>query len=243
MTQLVLLRHGESISNRDGYFTGWNDVALSPRGEVEAERAGRLLKKAGCEFDMCFTSELRRATDTLHIVLSAMGLNGLTIQQSWRLNERHYGALEGIQRFSAIRKFGIWPILDSQLRFTAPPPPLDPSDVRCPGNQLRYSDIDKKELPLAESMQQTLLRMLPYWQETIVPEIQHGKRLLIVSHQHVLRALIMQLDGLSVAKLMTLSIATGRPLIYQLNDKLDPVQHYYADRQPQSKTFSTSPVP
>lgn len=132
MIQLVLLRHGESISNRDGYFTGWNDVALSPRGEEEAERAGRLLKKAGCEFDMCFTSELRRATDTLHIVLSAMGLNGLTTQQSWRLNERHYGALEGIQRFSAIRKFGIWPILDSQLRFTAPPPLARPQRCALP---------------------------------------------------------------------------------------------------------------
>lgn len=231
MTQLVLLRHGESISNRDGHFTGWNDVELSHQGEGEAEAAGRLLKKTGCEFDICFTSELRRATDTLHIVLSAMGLNGLTIRQSWRLNERHYGALEGMHRFSAIRKFGIWPILDSQLRFTASPPPLDPSDARYPGNQLRYSDIDKRELPFAESMQQTLSRVLPYWQETILPEIQQGKRVLIVSHQHVLRTLIMQLDRLSVTQLMTLSIATGRPLVYELDDKLDPVQHYYADCQ------------
>lgn len=231
MTQLVLLRHGESISNRDGHFTGWNDVALSRRGEQEAERAGLLLKETGCEFDMCFTSELRRATDTLRIVLSAMELNGLTIRQSWRLNERHYGALEGIHRFSAIRKFGIWPILGSQLRFTAIPPPLDPNDARYPGNQLRYSDIDKKELPFAESMQQAFLRVLPYWQETIMPEIQQGKRLLIVSHQHVLRTLMMQLDGLSIAQLMALSISTGRPLIYELDDKLNPVKHYYVDRQ------------
>ena len=231
MTQLVLLRHGESISNRDGCFTGWDDVALSHRGEQEAERAGLLLKETGCEFDMCFTSELRRATETLRIVLSAMGLNGLPIRQSWRLNERHYGALEGINRFNAIRKFGIWPILGSQLRFTASPPPLDPSDARYPGNQLRYSDIDRRELPLAESMQQTLSRVLPYWQEIILPEIQQGKRVLIVSHQHVLRTLIVQLDRLSVTQLMTLSVATGRPLVYELDDKLDPVQHYYADCQ------------
>jgi 2,3-bisphosphoglycerate-dependent phosphoglycerate mutase len=231
MTQLVLLRHGESISNRDGCFTGWDDVALSHRGEQEAERAGLLLKETGCEFDMCFTSELRRATETLRIVLSAMGLNGLPIRQSWRLNERHYGALEGLSRFNAIRKFGIWPIRGSQLRFTASPPPLDPGDARYPGNQLRYSDIDKRELPLAESMQQTLSRVLPYWQEIILPEIKQGKRVLIVSHQHVLRTLIMQLDRLSVTQLMTLSIATGRPLVYELDDKLDPVQHYYADCQ------------
>lgn len=231
MIQLVLLRHGESISNRDKYFTGWNDVALSHRGEQEAERAGRLLKEAGCGFDMCFTSELRRATDTLHIVLSTMGLNGLTTQQSWRLNERHYGALEGVHRVNAIGKFGIWPVLGPQLRFTAIPPPLGPNDARCPGNQLRYSDVDKKELPLAESMQQTLIRVLPYWRETIVPEIQRGKRVLIVSHRHVLRSLMMQLDGLSVSQLMKLSIATGRPLVYDLDDKLGPVQHYYADRQ------------
>ena len=178
-------------------------LTLSHRGEQEAERAGLLLKETGCEFDMCFTSELRRATETLRIVLSAMGLNGLPIRQSWRLNERHYGALEGISRFNAIRKFGIWPILGSQLRFTASPPPLDPSDARYPGNQLRYSDIDKRELPLAESMQQTLSRVLPYWQEIILPEIKQGKRVLIVSHQHVLRTLIMQLDRLSVTQLIS----------------------------------------
>ncbi|SCY61248.1 2,3-diphosphoglycerate-dependent phosphoglycerate mutase [Nitrosospira sp. Nsp13] len=231
MIQLVLLRHGESISNRDGYFTGWNDVALSHRGEHQAEQAGRLLKEAGCEFDICFTSELRRATDTSRIVLSAMGLDGLTTRQSWRLNERHYGALEGVHRINAIGKFGIWPVLSPQLRFTAVPPPLGPDDARCPRNQPRYSDVDKNELPLAESMQQTHSRVLPYWQETIVPEILRGKRVLVVSHRHVLRSLMMQLDGLSVSQLMKLSIATGRPLVYNLDHELGPVQHYYADRQ------------
>ena len=230
MTQLVLLRHGESISNRDGYFTGWNDVALSQRGEHQAEQAGRLLKETGCEFDICFTSELRRATDTLRILLSSMGLDKVTTRQSWRLNERHYGALEGVHRINAIGKFGIWPVLGPQLRFTAIPPPLRPGDARCPGNQLRYSDVDKNELPLSESMQQTFARVLPYWQETIAPELLRGKRVLVVSHRHVLRSLIMQLDGLSVAQLMKLTVATGRPLVYNLDHKLDPVQHYYADR-------------
>lgn len=231
MTQLVLLRHGESVSNRDGHFTGWNDVELSPRGELEAERAGLLLKEMGFKFDLCFTSELKRATDTLRIVLSAMGLDKIAVRRSWRLNERHYGALEGIDPLSAIRKFGVRPILDSQLRFNSPPPPLDPLDVRSPGNQPRYSCIDQSELPLAESMQQALLRVLPYWQEAIVPEVRNGKRVLIVAHKHILRALIMQLDSLSIIQLIKLSIANGRPLVYELDDKLNPVRHYYADRR------------
>ncbi|MDE2366341.1 MAG: 2,3-bisphosphoglycerate-dependent phosphoglycerate mutase [Betaproteobacteria bacterium] len=238
MTQLVLLRHGESISNRDGHFTGWNDVELSPKGKLEAERAGLLLKETGFKFDMCFTSELKRAIDTLRIVLSAMGLDEVAVRRSWRLNERHYGALEGIGPLSAIRKFGVRPILDSQLRFDSPPPPLDPRDARSPGNQLRYSGIDQSELPLAESMQQALQRVLPYWRETIAPEIRHGKRILIVAHKHILRALIMQLDGLSIAQLIKLSVANGRPLIYELDDKLNPIRHYYADRRDNPKSRS-----
>ncbi|SHL25088.1 phosphoglycerate mutase [Nitrosospira sp. Nsp11] len=231
MTQLVLLRHGESISNRDGCFTGWNDVALTPRGEQEAEQAGRLLRETGYKFDVCFTSELQRATETLRIVLKAMGVDQSAVRRSWRLNERHYGALEGIDPLKAIRKFGVWPILGSQLRFDARPPPLDPCDARFPGNQLRYSNIDRQELPLTESMQEALLRVLPYWEEVILPEIRQGKRVLIVAHKHILRALVMQLDDLSIVQLIKLSIATGRPLVYELDDKLSPVRHYYADHQ------------
>jgi 2,3-bisphosphoglycerate-dependent phosphoglycerate mutase len=231
MIQLVLLRHGQSISNREGCFTGWNDAALTPRGEQEAENAGHLLKDAGYTFDMCFTSVLKRATDTQRIVLSTMGLDEIPISQSWRLNERHYGALEGINRWSAMRKFGVFPILNTQLRFQASPPPLDPSDVRCPSNQTRYSGIDKQELPRAESMHQVLLRVLPYWRQTIAPEIQQGKKVLIVSHQHTLRSLMMQLDHLSFIRLVMLSVDTGRPLVYELDDNLDPVRHYYADHQ------------
>lgn len=235
MMQLVLLRHGQSTSNRERCFTGWNDAALTPRGEQEAENAGHLLKDAGYTFDMCFTSVLKRATDTQRIVLSRMGLDEIPLRQSWRLNERHYGALEGINRWSAIRKFGVCPILNTQLRFNSSPPPLDPADVRCPVNQPRYSSIDKGELPLAESMQQVVLRMLPYWREIIVPEIQHGKRILIVSHQHVLRSLMMQLDHLSFVQLVTVSVGTGRPLVYELDDNLNPVRHYYVNHEGANK--------
>ncbi len=229
MTQLILLRHGQSIWNRDKRFTGWSDVALSPQGEQEAERAGHLLKKTGLTFEACFTSELKRSTDTLRIVLSKMGLSNLPIHQSWRLNERHYGALEGIERWAAIKKFGIWPVLNCQIKFTASPPPLDPQDNRFPGNQPRYSCIDRQELPLAESLQQTQLRMLIYWRDTIVPEIQKGKRILIVSHKNVLRTLMMQLDGITDLQVMKLSIATGRPLVYQLNEDLHAIQKHYVD--------------
>lgn len=229
MTHLILLRHGQSIWNRDKRFTGWSDVALSPQGEQEAERAGHLLKKTGYTFEACFTSELKRSTDTLRIVLSTMDLNNLPIHQSWRLNERHYGALEGIERWAAIKKFGIWPVVGCQIKFTASPPLLDREDDRFPGNQPRYSGITRQELPLAESLQQTQLRMLTYWHEIIVPEIQNGKSVLIVSHKNVLRTLMMQLDGISDIQVMKLSIATGRPLVYELNDKLRPVQKHYVD--------------
>ena len=241
MIQLVLLRHGQSIANRERRFTGWNDVALSPRGEREAQNAGHLLRDAGYTFDMCFTSVLRRATDTQRIVLSTMGLGEIPIRQSWRLNERHYGALEGINRWSAMRKFGVFPILNTQLRFNSSPPPLDLNDARCPLNQTRYSAIGKEELPRAESMQQVLLRVLPYWRQTILPEIQQGKRVLIVSHKHTLRSLMMQLDHLSVIRLVTLSVDTGRPLVYELDDNLNPVRHYYADLRVVDKVNRLSP--
>lgn len=231
MTQIILLRHGQSIWNRDRRFTGWSDVELSPQGEQEAELAGQLLKKAGYTFDTCFTSELKRSTETLRILLSAMGLSNLPIKQSWRLNERHYGALEGVERWNAIKKFGIWPVVGCQLKFDASPPPLDPEDKRFPGNQPRYSGIIKNKLPLAESLQQAQLRMQSYWQGTIVPELQNGKKILIVSHKNILRTLMMQFDGISDIQVMKLSIATGRPLVYELNNELHTVQKHYVDSE------------
>jgi len=227
LTHLVLLRHGQSIWNRDKVFTGWSNIEISSKGKQEAIRAGNLLKETGHAFDICFTSKLKRATDTLKIVLSTMGSQGLPVQRSWRLNERHYGALEGIERWHAIMKFGIWPVLGCQLRFNASPPPLSPDDPRYPGNQPGYAAINRDELPLAESMQQTLTRTLPYWQQVITPQLLLGKRVLIASHKNTLRTLIMQLDKLTGPQVMRLSLATCRPLVYELDHELNPIDKYY----------------
>ncbi len=229
ITQLVLLRHGQSIWNRDKIFTGWSDVALSPKGEREAEQAAYLLKQAGFTFDMCFSSTLQRARTTSQIVLSSMQLNTIPVHESWRLNERHYGALEGMERWQAIKKFGIWPILGCQIKFDAAPPYLDSQDPRFPGNLPGYTGIDKAKLPLGESMQHTLARFQPYWLETIQPEIQQGKRILIVSHKNTLRTLMMLLDHLTPRQVMKLSLATGRPLVYELDQQLNAIRHYYVD--------------
>lgn len=229
ITQLVLLRHGQSIWNRDKRFTGWSDVALSPKGEKEAEQAAYLLKQAGFTFDRCVTSTLQRASITAKIVLSAMHLD-IPLHENWRLNERHYGALEGMERWQAIKKFGIWPILGCQIKFDAAPPYLNTEDPRFPGNQSRYAGIDKDELPLGESMLQTLGRFQPYWQETIQPEIQQGKRMLIVSHKNTLRTLMMLLDHLTPRQVMKLTLATGRPLVYELDQQMNTIRHYYVDK-------------
>jgi len=224
--QLVLLRHGQSVWNRDKVFTGWSDVELSPKGRQEAEQAGQMLKDAGFYFDLCFTSMLKRAIQTQQIATQTMGLNDLPIQRDWRLNERHYGALEGIPHWDAIVQFGLWPILMSQVKFTVPPPTLDATDPRFPGNQDRYSAINPGELPLTESMEHTHARIQPYWQETIVPEIQAGKRILIVSHNNILRTLMMHLDNLSQTQVMKLSLATAKPVVYELDSELKAIQHY-----------------
>ena len=227
-TKLVLLRHGQSIWNRDKKFTGWSDVPLSPKGEQEAEQAAYLLKQAGFSFDVCFASSLQRATATARIVLSSMQLD-VPLQQSWRLNERHYGALEGMERWHAIKRFGVWPILGCQIKFDAIPPRLSQEDSRYPGNQPLYTAIDSNDLPTGESMQQTLVRLKPYWQQTILPEIQHGKRVLIVSHRNTLRVLMMRLDHLSPLQVMKQKLATGRPLVYEMDQQGHAIRHYYVD--------------
>lgn len=228
ITKLVLLRHGQSVWNRDKKFTGWSDVALSPKGEQEAEQAAYLLKQAGFTFDLCFSSPLQRARITSKIVLSAMQLN-IPARESWRLNERHYGALEGLGRWKAVKKFGAWPILGCQIKFDAAPPYLNIQDPRFPGNQANYVSIDKDELPLGESMQQTFARFKPYWYETIQPEIRQGKRILLVSHKNTLRTLMMLLDHLTPQQVMKLTLATGRPLVYELDQQLNAIRHYYVD--------------
>ena len=228
MTKLVLLRHGQSIWNREKRFTGWSDIPLSPEGEREAQQAGYLLKQAGFTFDMCFTSTLQRAKSTARIVLSAMQLN-IPVYDSWYLNERHYGALEGMERWEAIKKFGVWPILGCQIKFDATPPFLNPQDPRFPGNQPGYAAIDKNEIPLGESLQHTLTRIQPYWEKTIRPEIQQGKRLLIVSHRNSLRVFTMLLDQLPSVNIMKSRLATARPLVYELDRHCKTIRHYYVD--------------
>lgn len=229
ITRLVLLRHGQSVWNRDKVFTGWSDVALSPTGQMEAKNAGRQLQQAGILFDSCFSSTLQRAILTARMVLSTMGLGELPIQQCWRLNERHYGALEGMGRFAAVRKFGIWPVLRTQIRLDGAPPYLSSDDDRFPGNQLVYNTIEKKELPRGESLRQAQKRFLPYWEEVIKPEIQQGKCILIVSHRNLLRTLMMQLDNLTEYQVVKLKLATGRPLVYELDHELKAVRHYFVD--------------
>lgn len=238
LTRLVLLRHGQSIWNHEGRFTGWSDVALSVRGEAEAKQAGSILKQCGFTFDVCFTSELKRAQHTLALIQSAMQLDQLPVYRDWRLNERHYGALEGLRRLEAVRKFGIWPILGCQLRSDAIPPMLTTEDPRAPANQMRYASIDRACLPLAESLLQTMNRVQPLWRDTILPEIRQGKRLLIVSHKNLLKTLVMQLEGLTPWQAIRLPITTGKPLCYELDIQLKPIRRYYLTA-PDSQSFRT----
>ncbi|MDR4516370.1 MAG: 2,3-bisphosphoglycerate-dependent phosphoglycerate mutase [Nitrosomonas sp.] len=229
ITRLVLLRHGQSIWNRDRVFTGWSDVVLSPKGQQEAKNAGRQLQRTGIRFDRCFSSTLQRASETAKTVLSTMELDELPIQQCWRLNERHYGALEGMGRLAAIRKFGLWPVLRTQIRFDGEPPKLEMDDSRFPGNQPQYEAVEKNELPRGESLKLAMERMLPFWQDVIKPEIQQGQCVLIVSHKNVLRTLMMQLDNLTEVQVLKLKLATGKPLVYELDHEFKPVRHYYVD--------------
>lgn len=228
ITRLVLLRHGQSIWNRDKMFTGWSDVALSPKGEQEAERAGVLLQQADFILDCCFSSTLQRAFETARIVLSAMALK-LPVQNCWRLNERHYGALEGLGRLAAVRKFGLWPVLRTQISYDGEPPRLEMDDARFPGNQSGYAGIDVKELPLGESLRLAAQRLQPCWQRIIKPELEHGRNVLIVSHKNLLRTLMGQLEHLTPQQVMKLKLPTGRPLVYELDRTLKPVRHYYMD--------------
>lgn len=231
-TTLVLLRHGQSVWNRDKVFTGWSDVALSPKGKQEAKQAAQLMQQSGLVFDACYSSTLQRSTESLKIILSEMGLETIPAQTHWRLNERNYGALEGLPRWSGVWKYGVWPVLKTQLQFAATPPQLTPQDPRSPLNQADYANYaatEKSQFPLGESMQQTHTRLLPYWQQTIKPELQAGKRILIVSHKNLLRTLRMELDQLSPRQVMKLAIKTGRPLVYELDPALNPLRHYYLD--------------
>jgi len=227
MLTLVLLRHGESDWNRENRFTGWTDVDLSTAGIAEAHEAARLLAADGFTFDVAYTSVLKRAIRTLWIVLDDLDLMWLPIHGSWRLNERHYGALQGLNKAETAREFG-----DSQVQiwrrsYDVPPPPLEPTDPRFPGRDLRYAGLDDAELPRTESLKDTVARFLPYWHGEIAPEVRTGRRVLIAAHGNSLRALVKYLDGVSDEEIVGLNIPTGVPLVYELDDELRPISHRY----------------
>lgn len=227
MKKLVLLRHGESIWNQENRFTGWVDVDLSERGIAEAKKAGQLLKEQGYTFDAAYTSVLKRAVRTLWIVLDAMDLMWLPVYNSWRLNERHYGALQGLNKADMAAKFGEAQVLKWRRSYDIPPPPLKKSDPAYPGHDRRYRDLAEKDLPLTECLKDTVNRFLPYWHETLGPIIKSGQRVIIVAHGNSLRALVKYLDNISDEAIVSLNIPTGIPLVYDLDDNLKPTKSCY----------------
>jgi 2,3-bisphosphoglycerate-dependent phosphoglycerate mutase len=225
--KLVLLRHGESTWNRENRFTGWTDVDLTERGVAEAREAGRLLREAGFVFDVAFTSVLKRAIKTLGIALDVLDQLWIPVTKSWKLNERHYGALQGLNKAETAAKHGEAQIKIWRRSYDIPPPPLRPDDPRHPSHDPRYRDLPASELPLTESLKETVERFLPYWHETIAPAIKAGKRVVIAAHGNSLRALVMYLDHIDQQTIVELNIPTGIPLVYELNDDLTPIRHYY----------------
>jgi 2,3-bisphosphoglycerate-dependent phosphoglycerate mutase len=227
MIKLVLLRHGESLWNLQNRFTGWTDVDLTPKGIEEAREAARLLQEGGYTFDVAHTSLLKRAIRTLWITLDGMDLMWIPVHRSWRLNERHYGALQGLNKAETAAQYGDRQVLIWRRSYCDPPPPLDPGDPRYPGHDRRYAGLAPAELPLAESLKDTVARFLPYWHETIVPELKAGRRVLLAAHGNSLRALVKHLDGISEEEIVGLNIPTGIPLVYELDDDLKPLRSYY----------------
>jgi len=227
MKKLVLLRHGESEWNKQNRFTGWTDVDLSVQGVIEAEEAGNILKDNNYTFDIAYTSLLKRGIRTLWIVLDKMDLMWIPVFRSWRLNERHYGALQGLYKSKLAAELGEEQVLIWRRSYDTPPPALNTSDPRYPGNDKRYKDLESKDIPLTECLKDTVERFLPYWQDTIASTIRNGKNVIISAHGNSLRALVKYLDNMSEDEIVKLDIPTGIPLIYELDDDLKPIQHYY----------------
>jgi 2,3-bisphosphoglycerate-dependent phosphoglycerate mutase len=217
---LVIVRHGQSEWNRDRRMTGWSDVALNARGREEARDVGRLLRQAGCRFDLAWTSWLQRAAQTLEIVLEELGQPDLPVHRDWRLNERHYGAMQGMSRQQAAREFGLRQYAGWQSGFALRPPAVSEDDPRYPGNDPRYAGIDPASLPVAESMEDTLGRVMPCWREDIVPALRAGQRVLVVAHKTSVRVLRKHLEGISDEGISALTVRTGEPLLYHLDADL-----------------------
>ena len=227
MRQLVLLRHGDSVWNKENRFTGWTDVDLSGKGIDEARDTGRLLSESGFVFDVAFTSVLKKAIRTLWIVLDEMDLMWIPVMRSWRLNERHYDALQGLNKAETAKIYGEEQVHLWRRSYDVRPPALEKTDPRYPGNDPRYKDLSEDELPLAESLKDTLERLLPYWHDTIAPTVNSRKKVLIVAHGNSLRALIKYLDNISDDEIVDLNIPTGMPLVYELDEGLRPLGHHY----------------
>ena len=227
MIKLVLVRHGQSEWNLENKFTGWTDVSLSPKGIEEAKEAGRVLKEKGFSFDLGFTSELKRAEDTLDYILKEMGEENLEIKRSWKLNERHYGALQGLNKDETKKKYGEEQVLLWRRSTDVRPPVLDVTDPRYPGNDPKYKDLKEDELPRTENLLDTIKRVLEYWNSDIKPELEKGRKLIIAAHGNSLRGLIKYLDNISDEDIIKLELQTGNPICYELDDNLKPIRHYY----------------
>jgi 2,3-bisphosphoglycerate-dependent phosphoglycerate mutase len=228
MIPLVLVRHGQSTWNEKNLFTGWTDVGLSDLGKQEAHYAAKLLLKDKYTFDVAFTSVLKRAIQTLWIILDDMDLMWIPVYRSWRLNERHYGALQGLNKADTARKYGADKVLLWRRSYDVRPPELKQEDDMYPGHDPRYRELDKEDIPLAECLRDTVERFLPYWRDVILPTLKQGQRVLISAHGNSLRALVMYLDDISNDEILKLNIPTGIPLVYELDDNnLNPIRHYY----------------
>ncbi len=227
MYTVVLLRHGESIWNKENRFTGWVDVDLSPKGLLEAQEAGRLLKQSGYTFDLAFSSLLKRAIRTLWIVQDELDLLWLPVVRSWRLNERHYGALQGLNKAETAAKHGEAQVKVWRRSYDIPPPPLDKDHAQYPGHDRRYAALAEADLPVSECLKDTVERFLPYWHEAIAPAIRGGQRVVIAAHGNSLRALVKYLDGISDDDIVELNIPTGIPLVYELDADLKPIRRFY----------------
>ncbi len=227
MHKLVLIRHGESTWNLENRFTGWTDVDLTPAGLEQAKNAGRLLKAEGYEFDIAYTSVLKRATRTLWHVLDEMDRTWLPVVNSWRLNERHYGALQGLNKIDMAKQYGDAQVLIWRRSYDTAPPALEPTDVRCERSDLRYAALPPGQVPLTECLKDTVARVMPFWNDVLAPTLQQDQRVVIAAHGNSIRALVKYLDNISDSDIVGLNIPNGIPLVYELDDALQPLRHYY----------------
>jgi 2,3-bisphosphoglycerate-dependent phosphoglycerate mutase len=227
MHKLVLIRHGESTWNLENRFTGWTDVDLTPKGIEQAKTAGRLLRESHYEFDLAYTSVLKRATRTLWHCLDEMDRTWLPVVHSWRLNERHYGDLQGLNKADMARQYGDAQVLVWRRSYDTPPPPLDPQDPRCERGDIRYAGLAPGQVPLTECLKDTVDRVMPFWNEAMAPAIRSGKRIVVAAHGNSIRALVKYLDKISDSDIVGLNIPNGIPLVYELDANLAPLQHYY----------------